>query len=214
MKDSKTSGNHNGTQPLPDTQIHICADLSAALADIIAGNPPQGLSELRDTLWGIRSEFDPASVTMSSTNIPDAIIKLSSVLTETSEASQKVFDLVDAQNKIAKQGEKYLGELEFLAQQSKIEPAVIMRFVEKYRALNSNMHKVSHDIVISQEFQDLCGQKIKKVMRLVCDVECFLRALLAQLRVEMPHAKTASELEEERAVDQDETDSLLKELGL
>ena len=51
-------------------------------------------------------------------------------------------------------------------------------------------------------------------MRLVCDVECFLRALLDQLNIELPSGKSAAEIEAEQAVDQESTDQLLKELGL
>jgi chemotaxis regulatin CheY-phosphate phosphatase CheZ len=76
------------------------------------------------------------------------------------------------------------------------------------------MHAVSHDIVLSQEFQDLCGQKIKKVLRLVCDVECYLRALLDQLHIDLPSGKSAAEIEADQSVDQESTDQLLKELGL
>ena len=151
---------------------------------------------------------------MSSTNIPDAILKLSSVLNDSSEASHKVFDLVDSQHKVIKQGEKHLADLEQLAQQGPISPDAALAFVAKYRALNHAMQAVSHDIVVSQEFQDLCGQKVKKVMRLVCDVEVYLRALLEQLKVAMPNPKSAAELEAEQNVDQESTDALLKELGL
>ena len=90
----------------------------------------------------------------------------------------------------------------------------MLAFVAKYRTLNHAMQAVSHDIVISQEFQDLCGQKVKKVMRLVCDVEVYLKALLEQLNVELPTPKSAAELEAEQSVDQESTDALLKELGL
>ena len=51
-------------------------------------------------------------------------------------------------------------------------------------------------------------------MKLVCDVECYLRALLGQFKVDMPSPKSAAEQEEDQAIDQESTDSLLKELGL
>lgn len=196
------------------TRICTVDDLSQALRDLLGAQSPHRLKILQETLHGIRSGFDPASVTMSSTNIPDAILKLSSVLSDSSEASHKVFDLVESQHKIVKQGEKQLAELEQLAQGGKLEPAAVLSFVAKYRALNHAMQAVSHDIVLSQEFQDLCGQKVKKVMRLVCDVEVYLKALLEQLNVELPSPKSAAELEAEQSVDQESTDALLKELGL
>lgn len=196
------------------TEIKTDVDLGSALTEILATESGKALELLRETIWGLRSEFDPASITMSSTNIPDAMIKLSSVLTETSEASHKVFDLVDGQGKIIRKGEQYLGELEELAQQPQVDSEAVLKFVSKYRTLNTGLHTLSHDIILSQEFQDLCGQRIKKVMKLVCDVECYVRALLQQLNIDLPTAKSAAELDADKGIDQDVTDSLLKELGL
>jgi len=215
MTEHKVKGSHQKPVSRSETQIRESDDLHRALAEIIRSESSQKLALLRETLMGIRSEFDPASVSMSSTNIPDAILKLSAVLTETSEATTKVFDLVESHQKISKKGEELLSELERCAQQQgSLDATAVAAFVSKFRILNHAMHAVSHDIVISQEFQDLCGQKIKKVLRLVCDVECYLRALLDQLHIELPSGKSAAEIEAEQAVDQESTDQLLKELGL
>lgn len=205
------------TQPKPQqqTQVHALEDLSAALSELLSAESLRKLLLLQETLVGIRSGFDPASVTMSSTNIPDAIIKLSAVLAETSEASTKVLDLVESQQKIVRQGERCLAELEQAAKGGGAVPAsAALECVARCRALNTAMLAVSHDIVIAQEFQDLCGQKIKKVLRLVCDIECYLKALLQQLNIELPQPKSAMELEADQPVDQASTDLLLKELGL
>lgn len=215
MTEHNSKGSHQQPLNRSETQIRESDDLQRTLAEIIGSESSQKLALLRETLMGIRSEFDPASVSMSSTNIPDAILKLSAVLTETSEATTKVFDLVEGHQKITKKSEELLSELERCAQQQgTLDAAAVAAFVSKFRVLNHAMHAVSHDIVISQEFQDLCGQKIKKVMRLVCDVECYLRALLDQLHIELPSGKSAAEIEAEQAVDQESTDQLLKELGL
>jgi chemotaxis protein CheZ len=196
-----------------NTTIHTGCDLRVALSELIAEKNAEALSLLHQTVWGLRSEFDPASVTMSSTNIPDAIIKLSAVLTDTDNASSKVFDLVDRHTKLLKQTEKELAELERNYKGSHIDPSSIEGYITRQRALNSAMQSVSHEIITSQEFQDLCGQKIKKVMRLLCDMECYLRALFSQLRVDIPSAKTAAQLEEDKDIDQASTDALLKEMG-
>jgi hypothetical protein len=45
-------------------------------------------------------------------------------------------------------------------------------------------------------------------------MECYLRALFSQLKVDVPSAKSASQNEEEKDCDQVSTDALLKELGL
>jgi len=177
-------------------------------------NQPESLVRFHQTIMSLRSGFDPASVSMSSTNIPDALLKLSSVLSDTHDACQKVFDLIEQQSKILKQGERYLNELELLSQQPQVDPALLCIFISRYRALNRSMSGVSNDLLLSQEFQDLCGQKVKKVVKLLCDVECYVRALLEQLCVELPTPKTRAEEEAEASVGQEDTDSLLKEFGL
>lgn len=184
------------------------------VAEEISPSPPESLAQFHETIMSLRSGFDPASVTMSSTNIPDALLKLSSVLTDTHDACQKVFDLIEQQHKIIKQGEKYLSELELLSQRPQVDPALLCIFISRYRALNRSLDGVSDDLVLSQEFQDLCGQKIKKVIKLLCDVECYVRVLLEQLCVELPTPKSKAEEEASASVDQEDTDSLLKEFGL
>lgn len=195
------------------TTIQTDRDLKVVLSELIAEKNAEALSLLYQTVWGLRSEFDPASVTMSSTNIPDAIIKLSTVLTDTDNASNKVFELVDRHSKLLKQTEREIADLERTCQNGPVDPALVVGYINRHRALNNAMQSVSHEIVTSQEFQDLCGQKIKKVMRLMCDMECYLRALFSQLKVEVPSAKTAAQAEEDKDIDQASTDALLKELG-
>jgi hypothetical protein len=45
-------------------------------------------------------------------------------------------------------------------------------------------------------------------------MECYLRALFSQLKVDVPSAKSVSQNEEEKDCDQVSTDAILKELGL
>ena len=195
------------------TEIKTDQDLRVVLAELLAEKSSEALGVLHQTVWGLRSELDPASVTMSSTNIPDAIIKLSAVLTDTDAASHRVFDLVERQSKLVKQAEKELSELERLCQASAPDLVAVASYISRHRAINNALNSISNEIVTSQEFQDLCGQKVKKVIRLVCDMECYIRALLTQLRVEVPSAKAAAQIEADKDIDQASTDALLKELG-
>jgi chemotaxis protein CheZ len=213
MSDSVRTSRDGGATAAPHTEIKTDRDLRLVLSEIIADKGSETLLLLQQTVLGLRSELDPASVTMSSTNIPDAIIKLSAVLTDTDTASHRVFDLVDRQGKLLKQAEKELSELERLCQSSTPDSRMVAGYISRHRALNNALQSVSNEIVTSQEFQDLCGQKVKKVIRLVCDMECYIRALLAQLRIEVPTAKTAAQAEADKDIDQDSTDALLKELG-
>lgn len=183
----------------------------AALADARHSN----LAAFHEALWGLRSQLDPSSVTMTSTNIPDAIVKLSAVLHETNEASQKVFALTDKHSEIAKRCDAILNELEAAAKAPQPDTRSIAELASRCRALNQASQAVAHEIVMAQEFQDLCGQRVKKVTKLLCDVECYLRVLLSLLRVDIPSGHASAEKKEgDDDLNQSSTDKLLEELGL
>lgn len=241
MTHARTNGTRNQFDS-SGTNITVVEDLDTTLSELLVGcahmdnrriqsalsslkaspalkETPEETQQLpasfHEALWGLRREFDPSAVTMASTNIPDAILKLSAVLTETSESSQKVFNLVDKHQEILKQSERYLGELEHALNEARCSPKAISAFIHRQRVLNQAVQAVSHDIVMSQEFQDLCGQRVKKVVKLLCDVECYLRALFQLLQIELPSTqRSAEQKEQDKDIDQSSTDELLKELGL
>lgn len=206
-----------GCAHMDSRRIHSA--ISYLKASPAASETVEGTRQLpasfHEALWGLRTEFDPSTVTMASTNIPDAILKLSAVLTETSESSQKVFTLVDKHQEILKQSERCLGELEHVLNDSQCSQEAISTFIHRQRILNQALQAVSQDIVMSQEFQDLCGQRVKKVVKLLCDVECYLRALFQLLKIELPSTqRSAEQKEQDKDIDQASADNLLKELGL
>lgn len=209
MKKRKGSCSPGTDDTSSSAKTHVNASFNSIVASVAAGE----LEALGQTLSGIRLAFDPAAVTMSSTNLPDAVLKLSSVLTETSEATQKVFKLVEAQKELIQQGERCLGEMEQLLREPQRDSVRALDRVSTYREINRGLNAVNHEIVMSQEFEDLSGQKVKKVLRLLCDMECYLRALLQQFKIEVPSVKSASEAEEDGDLDQDEANRILKDLG-
>jgi chemotaxis regulatin CheY-phosphate phosphatase CheZ len=171
------------------------------------------LASFHATLWQIRGDFDPATVTMSSTNIPDAIKKLESVLDETAQSTASVFTLLGKNEALIKQGEELLRKLEEEAKQNVLSQASLLDFVTAYRTLNHGMITVATEIVTTQEFQDLCGQRIQKVIRLVRDVESNLVKLLEQLKITIPQPPSTIP-EGEQRVGQESVDDLLKDFGI
>jgi chemotaxis protein CheZ len=171
------------------------------------------LASFHATLWQIRGEFDPAAVTMSSTNIPDAVKKLESVLDETAQATNAVFALLGKNDALIKQGEELLSKLEATCNNSTPSVSSLLEFVATYRNLNRSMITNATELVTTQEFQDLCGQRIQKVIRLVRDVETNLVKLLNQLKITLPETPTIVP-EGEQRVNQDSVDDLLKDFGI
>jgi chemotaxis protein CheZ len=169
------------------------------------------LQSFHETVWSFREGLDPSSVTMTSTNIPDAARKLEHVLTATNEATHKLFALVEHHEALIAKGDTYLSQLEQSIQQHPDSPSFIKDFAARYRELNAEAREVASEMVMTQEFQDLCGQALKKVLNLVQGIESRMVSLLKQLKIEIPTAdqKTQSD----SLGQQDDVDDLLKDLG-
>ncbi len=88
--------------------------MHAALAELVAVQSNEAIHKLEGILGPLRREFDPASVTMTSTNIPDAVTKLSSMLVETGQAAAKVFQLVEQQKSLVEENERCLTAIKAL----------------------------------------------------------------------------------------------------
>jgi chemotaxis protein CheZ len=171
------------------------------------------LKAFHSTVWQLRSDFDPSSVTMSSTNIPDAVNKLESVLTDTAFAANSVFTLLNRQEELLKRGEAKLQELETRALHTTLSASDIHEFVASYRGLNKDLIGLSTQIVTTQEYQDLCGQRIQKVLKLIKEMESSLTSLLQQMKISLPATPEVIP-EGEQKVEQDSVDDILKGFGI
>jgi chemotaxis protein CheZ len=156
--------------------------------------------------------FDPSSVTMTSTNIPDALVKLETVLADTSKASLTLLQLLDQHDELLRRGDGHLLELERLAARGECSSLQIESFLVDYRELNRTLQRVSSDIVMSQEYQDLCGQKVKKVISLLEVIATELTELLAHQKVKYDQQASVGGTDDP-ALDQDAADKVLKDLG-
>jgi|GEM_PF-6263319 len=119
-----------------------------------------GIRALRETMWSFRKELDPSLVTMTSTNIPDALNKLEEVLKSSAEATRKVLTLVEQQDEIIAKGDTYLAELEASTSEHRADPDTLRTFIAQYRDLNERAREINLEMVMAHEFQDLCGQSI------------------------------------------------------
>lgn len=196
------------------TSVRADDDLSIALAEIISSTSREKVETLRDTLTAIQKQFDSRSVTMTTTNIPDAIEKLAAVLVETSEATAKVFRLIERQHVLLGEGERLLSEFERGMQREGLGLHGVTAVVGEFRALHEGIKATAHEVVLTQEFQDLTGQKIRKVSKVVEDLDVVLRALLLQFKQEVPSHIPVGQSTQDEDIDQATTDALLKELGV
>jgi chemotaxis regulatin CheY-phosphate phosphatase CheZ len=214
MTGSKSKGAKEKAKGSAVTEVRCADDLHAAMAELVTAGSNETIHKLEGILGALKREFEPESVTMTSTNIPDAVSKLSSVLLETSQAASKVFQLVERQKALVEENERSLAAIEQLLRSNHIEREAIVREVSKSRDANIALREVSHEIVMSQEFQDLSSQKVQKVIRLIGGLDGSLRALLTHFKISTPLEGSPDNSAENADIDQGGADDILKGFGI
>lgn len=170
------------------------------------GNLTQGLhaalKELRDHL--LRENY-----TIESTNIPEATDKLEKIIEMTFEAGEKTFYYMDLQTEALRRIKHEIDSLEaqMEADQGDLPRATALLFVAQQRELLQELAKTTLDIVIAQEYHDLTGQILKKVIKLLSDIERQLLSLVSFFTLEENRNLGEKSCE---ALDQGSADDLLK----
>lgn len=167
------------------------------------------VKEFHSTVTNVKSGLDPASITMSSTNIPDAARKLEYVLNATNDATHKLFGIIERQENLISEGDAALERLKSELNNGVNPTEALAHYEADYKRWTGATHEALSEAVMTQEFQDLCGQALKKVLNLVQEMEGNLTTLLKHLGVDVnqPTEPVAEKLE------QDNVDDLLKQFG-
>ena len=160
--------------------------------------------------------------------IPDARDRLAYVGKMTEDAANKVLNMVDAAQPVcqsaASDAEALAHRLATLAEHPELgvgeARAALAEAVEALRHQGGvvlGQSGVLTDIMMAQDFQDLSGQVIKKVVGIISHTEQQVRMLLAQTEGRGIEAPAAARLEgpqvPEKAVAQEDVDDLLASMG-
>lgn len=144
--------------------------------------------------------------------IPDARERLAYVGEMTERAATKVLTLVDEAKPgcttLAEQGEALLAD-------AHADPAALRDYVRRSVEGARSQHGALNDIMMTQDFQDLSGQVINKVISIISRTEEQLLELLVQTAEMQPKASTelAGPQVPDKALKQDDVDDLLASLG-
>jgi chemotaxis regulatin CheY-phosphate phosphatase CheZ len=95
---------------------------------------------------------------------------------------------VEQQEAIQTQSEQLLMGLEKQLATGALDRDVLERGLTECRALVRQTRQIASEMVHTQDFEDLCGQVVFKVRRLILTLEGEIRNLLAHLKVEVPNA--------------------------
>jgi chemotaxis regulatin CheY-phosphate phosphatase CheZ len=189
------------------TEISEATDLKDILLALKLDMQGDQLASFRNAIIALYAQLDPSSVTMTTTNIPDAITKLTSTLRLMNEASQKVFDLIQKQDQICNQLSMLAEQIKKEALSSDLSGLVLAQLAEDQKSASYQIRALGHQVIMAHEFEDLCGQSVAKVRNLIGGLENDLRGLLTALGIAPPpiHAGSSSDCD----LNQSETDDLL-----
>jgi len=220
----------------------VLGDLSAMRESELFQELGKLTRDLHDSLLSF--QIDPKMADLAEKDIPDAKERLNHVITMTEEAADKTLTAVESS----------LSQFDELKSRASKLQTNWGRFrnrdmdVDEFRAMSSELDEFFHwleekggeingrlsDIMMAQDFQDLTGQIIRRVITLVQDVEDGLVSLIRMTGQKMHTQEEESKAEQKKAegpdieavgpavpgVDtadvvsgQDEVDDLLSSLG-
>lgn len=217
-------------------------DLHAMLDDVIAIREASLFNELgkmtREIHESIQNfRMDSRIADLTNTDIPDAKDRLEYVITMTENAANKVLTVVEHSSPVAEklsQQSRQLNEQwqkfrrrEMDANELRIMGNEVESFFAESDQMMTDLLSGFNEVLMAQDFQDLTGQIIRKVINLVNEIEANLVALIKiqgehYSREEPRHSDTETKLEgpqipgkesSDVMKGQDEVDDLLASLG-
>lgn len=192
--------------------------------------------QLHDSLVSFR--LDPRWNDLAKTDIPDARDSLSYVIDKTEAAANRTMDAVEITLPIAEQLQQTLQHLQPQWQQLMAGQIALADFKQLCHDINQLLNQVNQDsallrehltdILMAQDFQDLTGQVIRRVISLVHEVEQRMLDILQAFGIEQatqtetaiqPSVVTAEgpiinpQQRKDALSSQDDVDDLLSSLG-
>ncbi len=162
------------------------------------------ISELRDHLQRLHYSVD-------STNIPEATDKLEKIIDMTFTAAEQTFRYMDAQMESLRRIKVEIDALEAkLNEGTVVSRETLDEFISNQRTLLQDLARTTLDIVVAQEYQDLTGQVLRKVIKLLNDIEKQLLQLVSMFGTPGSEPKSKGTGIE---LSQKDADTLLKKLG-
>ncbi len=157
--------------------------------------------KLHDSIRSFKEALDPKLKDMAVTEMPNAVDQLKVVIERTEAAANKTMGIV----------EKYILIMDELASHIRNlkEPEESVKYLKTFKA---GLEDDLTEILTTQSFQDLTGQTIKKVIKLVGDIEEELVKLITTFGVK-PELSAAEKVAVPEKVSQEDVNELLKDFG-
>jgi chemotaxis protein CheZ len=161
----------------------------------------------------LKNSLSASSITMTTTNIPDAVRKLEQVMTMTCEATHKLLGMVSRFEHLL-QSESSTFEKVYSSLMKVLPPehhSILRDYAQEHAEYRKDANALLGEMVMSQEFQDLCGQSLAKILKLLREVQTEIAQLMQQFGQQVDSSST--ELPTAEPLAQDGVDDILKEFG-
>lgn len=186
--------------------------------------------ELHNSLKGFMTTLDPALKEMVEDKLPDSGSRLEHILEITERAANTTLDHVEMMQKRNQQDQgrvvrllETIGGLHAIGEQAQKKLGSGRGLMEELQSSVLKTHEDLITILTAQDFQDLTGQVIQKIIKLLKDLELKLVNVIRVFGVKMEGIKKPEEPKElygpahkerEGALhSQDDVDSLLADFG-
>ncbi len=158
--------------------------------------------KMHDSIKSFRDALDPKLKDIANVEMPNAVDRLHYVISKTEEAANKTMGIV----------EKYLLKMDDISDQIRklTGPEESVSYLRSFR---NGLEDDLTEVLTTQSFQDLTGQTIKKVIKLVGEIESELVRLIATFGVKMDTGAAVEVSAAAEQVSQSGVDDLLKDFG-
>lgn len=177
--------------------------------------------KLHSSLAEFSVQISPQITGIVEKDMPEAATQLEAVIAMTDKAAHKVLELVEKQAVVLGEEKKLVSARVDEIINAKPATAadwekLLRQFSAELAVRNDSAAALNTEILMAQEFQDLTGQSLKKVIRLIREVEESLVSLIKMFGLQEQHpqqASTAGSTTPTAGYKQDDVDSLLASLG-
>src|SRR4030042_4827006 len=176
--------------------------------------------KLHKSIRKFQESISPRLKNLPVNELPEANDKLQWVINRTEEAASRTISLVEKHLGNQENSTQRIHQLEGVLKKSGLIDDSSFKVLDSLKAMNLELPKDLMEILIAQDFQDLTGQIIKKVIHLIADIESQLVQILKIFGVKLESDSSPGILHgpqikknEQAASDQLEVDALLNQFG-
>jgi chemotaxis protein CheZ len=175
--------------------------------------------KLHDSIREFQDNISPRLKRLPVDQLPEASDKLQWVINKTEEAASLTINLVEKHLGYQEKATKMINRLESIFKETKSLNEEDWAAFNYLKEINTELPKDLMDIMIAQDFQDLTGQIIKKVIQLIADIEKQLVKIVTIFGLQLESGPKEDidgpqiRKQEGVASDQSEVDDILKGFG-